>query len=286
MGMEDRRAREKDRLRALAELRPAVDDYPGHGVVLAEGIQSYCVNFKLISPFEKRNLKPANYKLRVGDQYAINGKILPLSDEDGKDELIIPPFAVAVLKTYETINMPQFLIARWNIQVQKAYDGLLWVGGPQVDAGFVGHLACPIYNLSAHDVKLRYRDSFAVIDFVKTTPYVQGESMDYDPVPPDRVLFEDYHPENLESGLVTLSTPRLDTFATELQDLQKSMNERMKTLEDRAMAQAGIGLTLIGILFAALAILVTNTSNHISVWNYVAVCIAVLALLLAATKHR
>src|SRR5271166_4763084 len=175
MGLDDKRRHEKDRLLALANRRPQRDGFPGEGVVLAQGIKFYCHQFDLITPFEVDNLKPANYKLRVGDQYAIGGEIRLLAEELGKDTIVIPPFAVAVIKTLETLNMPQFLIARWNIQVQRAYDGLLWVGGPQVDAGFVGHLACPIYNLSAREVRLRYRDPFAVIDFVKTTKFVPGQ---------------------------------------------------------------------------------------------------------------
>jgi deoxycytidine triphosphate deaminase len=287
MGLDDKRRREKERLLALVNRRPGEDAFPGQGVVLAEGIQFYCRQFDLICPLEPDNLKPANYKLRVGDQCAVGGEIKGLSDEPDRDAVVIPPFAVAVIKTFETLNMPQFLIARWNIQVQRAYDGLLWVGGPQVDAGFVGHLACPIYNLSSREVRLRYRDPFAVIDFVKTTKYVPGVSQDYKPLPPDRILFEDYHPEKLQSGLITLATSRLDKFAEDLEGLKGSTSERIKHLEDRFLTFGALGLTLIAILFAALAVLVTNNSaNALSVWNYVAICFSVLALLLAAAKRR
>lgn len=287
MGLEEKTQREKERLLALARRRPTTDSFPGEGVVLAKGIEYYCHQFDLIQPFEPLNLKPANYKLRVGNQYAIGGEIRSLLDEPGKDTITIPPFAAVVIKTLETINMPQFLIARWNIRVKHAYAGLMWVGGPQVDAGFVGHLACPIYNLSDREVRLRIGDPFAVIDFVKTTKYIPGESLDYTPIPPERVLFEDYHPESLRSGLVTLATSRLDTFATEIAELKKLTSERIDRLEDRFYMFAGLGLALIGILFAALAILVTNNSpNSLSAWNYVSIGIAVLALLLAAAKHR
>ena len=51
--------------------------------------------------------------------------------------------------------MPRFLIGRWNIRVTVAYKGLLWVGGPQVDPGWVGHLFCPIYNLSDQEVNFK-----------------------------------------------------------------------------------------------------------------------------------
>jgi len=89
--------------------------------------------------------------------------------------------------------MPRFLTARWNIQVSKAYKGLLWVEGPQVYAGYVGNLFCPIYNLSDKPVILRYGEPIAVIDFKKTTHFHEGVSQDYAKGRlPERILFQDY----------------------------------------------------------------------------------------------
>ncbi len=282
MGLEDKRYNEKERLKRLADRRPKTDEYPGTGVVLSDGIEFYCHQFDLISPFEPRNLKPANYKLRVGGQYALDGEIKLLSDEPGKDTVIIPPFAVAVIQTFETINMPQFLIARWNIQVQRAYEGLQWVGGPQVDAGFVGHLACPIYNLSDKEVRLRYRDPFAVIDFVKTTTFISGKSKTYEPIPPDRVIFEDYNPQNLRSGLTTHVTQRLEGFGASIEELRNSTNDSIKRLQDQSLAFLGITLTLIAILFAALAVMVTSSSGSAAnVYTVAAFAGAVLAVIIA-----
>src|SRR5690242_18495933 len=149
----DRRAAERSRLSALRERQPLSDDLRQPGVLLSDVIRQYCQWFDLISPFdEEKLLKPACYKLTIGDEYASGGEIHPLPDQPGKNEIRIPPFAVAIIKTKETINMPPFLIGRWNIQVSRAYQGLVWVGGPQVDAGYVGYLFCPIYNLSDKEV--------------------------------------------------------------------------------------------------------------------------------------
>ncbi len=150
---------------------PPKDDLGTSGVLLSDEIEHYVYSFKLIDPFDCKNLDPAAYKLTIGDEYSIGGERKRLYDESGKNEITIPPFEVAIIKTYERVNLPRFLIARWNIKVSLAYKGLLWVGGPQVDPGYVGYLFCPIYNLSNNNVTLKYKDPIAVIDFVKTTPF-------------------------------------------------------------------------------------------------------------------
>ena len=156
--------------RRLAEL-PYFDDeraHAGNGVLLSDAIEHYSGEpFQLISPFKREYLRPAGYDLRVGDNYAKDGK--PYRLTVGND-LTIEPYQVAVIQTLETLNLPSFLIGRWNIRVGLAYRGLLWVGGAQVDPGFRGRLSCPIYNLSTKPVQLKHGDELAMIDFVTTTP--------------------------------------------------------------------------------------------------------------------
>jgi deoxycytidine triphosphate deaminase len=270
MSREEERKREDQRLRSLKDSQPETDDFPGTGVLLSDGIKFYCDQFGLISPFREKNLKPANYKLRVGDQYAIRGQLFQLGSERGSDEFTIPPFEVAIIKTLETINMPRFLIARWNIQVQRAYEGLLWVGGPQVDAGYVGHLFCPIYNLSNKPVPLRYDEPFAVIDFTKTTEFQAGESLKYDDIP-DRILFDDYHPEALRSALAE----QITSFRDQIDRLDATANERIKRLEN-------ITFTALAVLFAALAVIATSQlSTAVTWWTFLALGVSVLAIMIA-----
>src|SRR5258708_10634460 len=120
-GTESRREAERKRLLALVAKRPEIDRFKGTGVVLGDGIRFYCERFDLIQPFNEANLKPANYKLTVGDEFSIGGgKIQVLGDESGNNEIRIPPFEVAVIKTKETVNMPRFLIDSWNIPVKHS----------------------------------------------------------------------------------------------------------------------------------------------------------------------
>ena len=194
---------EKNRLKNLPDLR--VDPKPNRtGVLLSHDIRFYVCKGELITPFDEKNLKPAGYELTVGDEAMKGGKYIRLNRPFSA--VRIPPFEVVVVKTAETINLPRFLIARWNIRVKWAYKGLLWVGGPQVDPGYVGHLFCPIYNLSDQPVKLNKGDPIALMDFVKTTELEWEDDSDTcRPVmyqrPPKRLFIEDYEIDDFRSAL-------------------------------------------------------------------------------------
>ncbi|HEY1528249.1 MAG TPA: hypothetical protein VGH51_18635 [Candidatus Angelobacter sp.] len=265
-----RREAERKRLLALVAKRPATDTLSGTGVLLSDAIKHYVTEFDLISPFNDKNLKPANYKLTIGDEYAIGGTISPLSDLPGQNEIRIKPFEVAIIKTNETLNVPPFLIARWNIQVSRAYQGLLWVGGPQVDAGYVGHLFCPIYNLSDEEVILHQGESIAVIDFVKTTAFHKGVSKEYlkGNDLPDRILFEDYLPEKLKSALATKAEQEIGKFKS-----------RLETIQTRMDLFVTITFAIIALLFAALTLFVGKPGQ--SWWDPTVFWISAIALALS-----
>ena len=198
----DKKAKELARLAKLKDLWK--DPHPGEtGVLLSDQIKYYADEGNMIVPFTSENVKPAGYELTVGDEAMRGGEHIFLKGVDS--ELNIPPFEVAVVKTGETINLPRFIIARWNIRVRWAYKGLLWVGGPQVDPGYVGHLFCPLYNLSSEPVKLKKGEPIALMDFVKTTS-VDTETLADTKLetyrrPPKRILLEDYGVEEFKSAL-------------------------------------------------------------------------------------
>lgn len=243
--MEDRRQQERQRLLELVRKRPPKDDSVPSGVLLSDVIEDYVDRFDLIRPFDKVNLSSACYKLTIGDEYSVGGEVRRVSDQPPDNIVRIPPFEVAVIKTRETLNLPRFLIGRWNIQVRRAYQGLIWVGGPQVDAGWVGHLCCPIYNLSDQEVVLKIGDTIAVIDFEKTTPFHDSKSREYleEGKVPERILFEDYEPEKLRSALSTFITGNIKRFEQQVNSLQLRVDQFIS-----------ITFTVIALLFAAVAL--------------------------------
>ena len=231
------------RIKGLPDV--CTDPHAGeNGVLLSDEIEFYVQHGRLIEPFCKENLKPAGYELTVGGEAMLGGVFTHL-DNDRNRKLRIPPFEVAVIQTGEMINLPRFLIARWNIRVAWAYKGLLWVGGPQVDPGYVGYLFCPLYNLSNRDVWITKGQPIALMDFVKTTPFrtqrnengVTG-SKKYGR-PPKRVVIDDYEIENFQSALFSHG---------------REVQERLRAVQRRMDYFISIVFTVIAILVAAIAI--------------------------------
>jgi deoxycytidine triphosphate deaminase len=213
-------------------------------VLLADEIERCCKSFSLISPFSPSQLKPASYRLTVGNRYSLGGKRESLTD---LGEITIPPFQVAVIQTRETLNLPRDLIARWNIKVSLAYDGLIWAGGPQVDPGYEGHLFCPIYNLSNKSVTLAYGAEIAVIDFVTTTAFTKG--LKAFERPPKSLLFEDY--ATLQSG------------PSEAWEKIKDFESRIEALDTKLTIYGGLAVALIGIIIAALSVMVSTNGQMV-----------------------
>jgi deoxycytidine triphosphate deaminase len=262
---------ERERERLQHYQCPAKDprQHPPSGVLLSDEIKHYVHSFKLVDPFTEDNLKAAGYELTIGDEFVIGGNKKDLN-KDG--EIRIPPFNVVVIKTAETINLPRFLIARWNVRVKWAYEGLLWVGAAQVDPGWVGHLFCPIYNLSAKEVVIRAGDPIALMDFVTTSEFKPGESRPY-PRPPKRLLLEEYNATELKSALYTEAKQRID-------DIDKKTEKRLESLSFRIDAFVTITFASLGILFAAGVFFVTDP-NRPHWWNTSVFWICVVSIALS-----
>ena len=235
-------AKKREEMRTLLAQFPilAIDPHPNQtGVLLSHEIEFFSKNHNLIKDFDPSHLKPAGYELTVGDEWYLGGKYYHFQDDDpNANKIEIQPFEVAVIKTAEIIVLPRFLIARWNLRVRYAYEGLLWLGGPQVDPGFKGHLFCPIYNLSDRPVTIQVGDEIALIDFVKTTNFNNATCVRY-PDPPSRLIIEDYNIEHLRSALFTKAGLKIEEFGNTL-----------RTVENRF-------LTFTTITFAILAVIIS-----------------------------
>jgi deoxycytidine triphosphate deaminase len=235
------RERELEELSKFFLRENALPDVSVSGVLLSDQIKKCVIDFDLIKPFDERaQLKAASYRLTVGERYALGGEISSLS-RDG--QIKIDPFQVVVIQTRERINMPRNMIARWNIKVSQAYRGLVWVGGPQVDPGYVGYLFCPIYNLSDRQVTLSFGEEVAVIDFVKTSAFSKGCKEFERPPKRKEILLEDYCGSGWKSALYTEVWQKIQTF-------EKSLNFLV-----------GITFAVIGVLVAALSIRPTKAGS-------------------------
>lgn len=139
------------------------------GILLSNQIHQLCLQKLLIShEYEEKNLRPASYTLRIGDDFIdSDGRRRRLSSK--KDSFVFHKNSIIFVSTKERLEIPFYIIGRFNIRVNWVYDGVLLGTGPQVDPGFSGYLSCPLYNLTNVDITIRRGQDFATIDFEKTT---------------------------------------------------------------------------------------------------------------------
>jgi len=250
---------------------PEQDDLKTTGVLTSDEIEHYARKYRMIDPFESGSLKAAGYELHLGEDYAMQGRRGKLVDEPGKDELEIPPFEVVIVSIKEIINLPRFIIARWNLRVKKVYEGLLWIGALQVDPGWVGQLFCPIYNLSNKPILLRLGEHVLLMDFVKTTPFTKGKSKEYHR-PPRRQKIDDYN-WGLESALFTTVGRRID-------ETEKRVN--------RFESMIGIMFASIAVLFVALSIFASSAEKlqvSLPLWVYLSVGLSIAAIAISLSRR-
>ena len=206
------------------------------GVLLSDKIKFYVDTHRMIDPFCENSLEPAGYQMRVGEIYYHGDDKYDLLEGE---YLEIKPYDVVVIQTAERVRIPRFMIARWNIKVKLAYRGLLWVGAAQVDPGYVGHLACPIYNLSRETVRLRRNAKLALIDFVKTTSYTE-----------ECVSFRSYPPRGITD--VVCEAGGIESALSQYKERVDDVEKQVQEAEKRSTYFTTLVITLLGVLFAVL----------------------------------
>lgn len=118
------------------------------------------------------NLKKPVYEMRLGSfAFRWEGdkrKNIRLGDQQGKEkELILPPNSLTFVTTLERFNLPDDIIARFNLKVDWVHRGLLLGTGPIVNPGFKKYLLIPIHNFSSQTVQIKYAEQLIAVEFTK-----------------------------------------------------------------------------------------------------------------------
>jgi deoxycytidine triphosphate deaminase/cell division protein FtsB len=147
------------------------------GILLANQIHELCQQHNLLisENYNPKNLRPAAYTLSVGDRY-IDSDGIERRLTGSEESILFKKNSIIFVSTKETLNLPYYIVARFNLRVEWVYDGILLGTGPQVDPGFCGYLSCPLYNLTNSDILIKQGDLFATIDFEKTTSLLEKMS--------------------------------------------------------------------------------------------------------------
>ena len=144
------------------------------GMLLSDQIHRFCTQepgLLIAKGYTEERLRPAAYTLTIGDDYADStGKRGKLSESDPSFEM--PPNSIVFVSTTESLDLPYYIAARFNLRVDWVYKGILLGTGPQVEPGFRGQLSCPLYNLTNRPVTISRGELFATIDFERTSSFV------------------------------------------------------------------------------------------------------------------
>jgi len=155
------------------------------GMLLSDQIHRFCTERQpkglLISDgYDDRHLRPAAYTLTIGNVYCdAEGKKGQLSKDQPSFEM--PPNSIVFVSIAESLDLPYYIAARFNLRVDWVYKGILLGTGPQVEPGFRGQLSCPLYNLTNRPHTIILDDEFATIDFERTTNFVDKPPADVEP---------------------------------------------------------------------------------------------------------
>lgn len=137
------------------------------GMLSADRIQFYVQQARMIDPFDPARLKPASYALTLGPTYLVDDELHHLTPLN--PTLRIPRNSIVFVAMRESLRLPHYIAARFNLSIDLIYQGLLLGTGPQVDPGFQGVLSCPLHNISDEPIRINLGDHLATIDFIKTS---------------------------------------------------------------------------------------------------------------------
>ena len=120
-----------------------------------------------LSQRELENPEGAGFDLRIGELYGISGKgflgvteretpamnLLSKYEESKTTEVLLKPNTYYVLKTIESVNMPENLLAMMTPRSTLFRSGVYVFGG-QVPPGYAGELNMGIYNFKQEEFRL------------------------------------------------------------------------------------------------------------------------------------
>jgi len=154
--------------------------------MLSDGeIKEMQEKYNLITPFVDRNVKenglpsyglqPHGYDLRLSAEFGVvnsggvNSTIMDVKTEFYEEEsnfILVPPHSYIVVRTLETLRMPDFLVGLLRPKSTYIRKGLSFFTA-SVDAGFVGRLEIGLYNFNPFAVSIPIGAGMVQIVFFK-----------------------------------------------------------------------------------------------------------------------
>jgi deoxycytidine triphosphate deaminase len=151
-----------------------LDPFPAipHALLSAEDVKKYVFATGAVAPFfsgpESRRLKRAAYEGRVGDtayEFDNRGALVKLPTTP----LVVKANSIVFVECDLDFRLPDFIAARFNLQVRHVHRGLLLGTGPLIDPGYWGKLCIPLHNLTNEDYHIPKDSGLIWLEFTKTS---------------------------------------------------------------------------------------------------------------------
>lgn len=201
----------------------------------------------LVVPFDPAQVDGSAYTLTMGHelyvspsdavQDPLNVTIRQLGDGEG---FTIPPGQFAFLLTEEKIEVPNTALAFISIKAKIKWRGLVNVSGFHVDPGFRGRLIFSVYNAGPVTVHLRQGQPMFLIWFA---------SLDKPTALARKQPVQESFPPDLICG-ISGELQSLTGMNKKIKDLDKSLTDRVHSIEREQTYYRLIGVIIIGVFIA------------------------------------
>jgi deoxycytidine triphosphate deaminase len=165
-----------DEAKAAYEQFENVDPFPDiqPALLTSSDIQDYVSATGMICPCHRgaENFKPASYSVNFSGEYlywdVVESRRKKIKNTLKKGEsFTLKRNSIAYLKLEPYFQFPNYIAARFNLQIKHVYRGLLVGTGPLVDPGYTGFLYLPIHNLTDEDYEIAYGEPLIWMEFTK-----------------------------------------------------------------------------------------------------------------------
>lgn len=130
---------------------------------LREMVRSQHIKFE---GFDEACLEPATYDMRVGKHvFAVSSEGPERIDLSERRILIIGASELAIVGSYEALEMPRDVVGHMGLKSSLSRRGLYASTGPQIDPGFRGRLFISLFNLTPSPIPLNYMETFLTVEF-------------------------------------------------------------------------------------------------------------------------
>jgi deoxycytidine triphosphate deaminase len=203
-------------------------------MMLKNGEVKSLIKKGIIKNGTEKSVEGQKYDFLLGDYFlkAKFGRTVKMSEldvEQRKDAIIEPGETVFVM-TEEVLDLPQDIRLRLSPKRKMGHEGIIILGGLDVDPGYSGPLFVGMYNFSSQPFILHQGKKLIAGIFEKLDEPIEytPASMPDDGFPEELInLIKKYQPINVQGIVESLNAMRKD-----LSDVQEKLNNDSKWRDD------------------------------------------------------